>query len=254
VIKRFSQLRHPEIKAAAQAGAVLVLPLGQTEEHGPHLPINTDTLIAVRVCEEAIKRLDGKPQAWLMDEVCYGFSHQVMKEWPGTFTVPQEILIQYLKHVMISAVDSGFRKIVLVSTHGNHDGVTRVVARCLADERGIGPGVLFPFTFTGDIMKEFGKAGPRGTCHACEMETSLMLHLAPELVKMDVAVGTDKLQQTSPYSSSQAFVSTWTLQKSVSGTYGDPTVADSALGQRLFEKMVQETANFIRYYHGVKQV
>lgn len=252
--KRFSQLRYPEIKAAAEAGAVLVLPLGQTEEHGPHLPINTDTLIAVRVCEEAIQRLAGTPPVWLMDEVCYGFSHQVMKEWPGTFVVPQDILAQTLKHVMISAVDMGFRKIVLVSIHGNHDGVARVAARCVADERGVGPGVLFPFAFLGDTMKNYGKAGPGGTCHACELETSLMLHLAPELVDMKAAVGTDRLTQISPYSSSQAFVSTWTLQKSRSGAYGDPTVATAELGRRLFDKMVTETAGFIRHYHGLIQV
>ena len=252
--KRFSQLRHPEIKAAADAGAVLVLPLGQTEEHGPHLPINTDTYIAVRVCEEAIDRLNGQPSTWLLDEVGYGFSQKVMKEWPGTFVVPQEALIQTLKHIMISVADMGFRKIVLVSTHGNHVGVSRVVARCVADECGMGPGLFFPFAFLGDIMKECGKAGPGGTCHAGELETSLMLHLAPDWVDMKQAGATDKLNQESPYSSSQAYVSTWTMQKSRTGVYGDPSVATPELGRRLFERMVDELVGFIRYYHGLKQV
>jgi len=254
VKKRFSQLRYPEIKAAAAAGAVLVLPLGQTEEHGPHLPINTDTYIAVCICEEAVRRLNDRPPAWLLDEVSYGFSQKVMKEWPGTFVVPQEILIGTLTHIMISAADMGFRKIVLVSTHGNHDGVVRVAARKTADECGVGPGVLFPFAFVSDIIKEYGKAGPGGICHACEMETSLMLHLAPELVEMKASVAGDKLRQTVPYSSSQAYVSTWTLQKSQSGIYGDPTVAAPELGRRLFERMVDETVGFIRHYHGLKQV
>jgi creatinine amidohydrolase len=252
--RRFSQFRYPEVKAAADAGAVLVLPLGQTEEHGPHLPINTDTYIGVRVCEEAIERLNGEPPAFLLDEVAYGFSQKVMKEWPGTFVVPQDILIQTLKHIMISVADMGFRKVVVVSTHGNHDGVARVAARSVTDERGIGPGVFFPFAAVGDVLKQHGKAGPGGVCHACEMETSLMLYLRPEWVDMTVAVATDKLQQTSPYPSSQAYVSTWTMQKSRSGTYGDPTVATPELGQRLFEKAVAETAGFIRYYHGLKQV
>jgi creatinine amidohydrolase/Fe(II)-dependent formamide hydrolase-like protein len=81
-----------------------------------------------------------------------------------------------------------------------------------------------------------------------------MLHLANHLVDMSSAVSDDRLTVASPYSSGQAFVSTWTLQKSRSGTYGDPTVASPKLGRLLFEKMVAETAKFIRYYEALKQV
>ncbi len=250
----FSELRSPQVKAAAEAGAVLVLPVGQTEEHGDHLPIQTDTLIGQRVCEAAIRSLAGQPPAYLMDPIAYGYSQKVLKAWPGTMVVPQDTLIDMITHVVISVADSGFRKVVLVSTHGNHDGVVRVVARRAADERGIGPGVIFPHALVGDVLKANWKAGPAGTCHACEFETSVMLHLAPHLVDMSLARADDRLALVSPYASSQAFVSTWTLQKSRSGAYGDPTVANAELGRLLVEKMVAETAKFIRYYHGLKQV
>jgi creatinine amidohydrolase len=251
---RFSELRSPQAGAAAEAGAVLVLPVGQTEEHGPHLPLNTDSLIAERVCAAAVESLRGKPPAYVLDTVAYGYSQKALQAWPGTFVVPQATLIEYLERIVVSAVEMGFRKIVIASTHGNHDGVVRVVARNVADRCGVGPGVVFPHALAADVLQSRRKAGAAGTCHACEFETSVMLHLAPHLVEMAVATAADKLKSASPYASSQAFVSTWTLQKSRSGVYGDPTVADAEFGRLLFEKMAAETAAFIRYYHGLRQV
>ena len=250
----FSELRSPQVAEAAEKGAVLVLPFGQTEEHGSHLPIHTDLLIARRICEDAVTSLGGHPLGYVLDPIAYGFSQKVLQRWPGTFTMPQETVIAVVRHVLLSLVDMGFKKLVVVSTHGNHVGVTRVVARMVADERGIGPGLAYPVGFCSELLKSHGKAGAGGSCHAGEFETSVMLHLAPHLVDMSAACSIDNLKSLLPYSSSQAFVSTWTIQQSETGTYGDPTVATAKLGKLLFEKMVTETANFIRYYHGLKQV
>ena len=250
----FSELRSPQIKAAAEAGAVLVLPVGQTEAHGPHLPVNTSTLIIQRVCHAAVKSLSGKPPALLLDPVTYGYSPKTFKAWPGTFVVPQETLIETLKHLAISAADMGFRKFAIVSGHGDHDGVVRVAARSVADECGMGPGILFPFALVADVLREHSKSGPHGAGHAGEMETALLLQLAPHLVDMSAAAADDRLKVTPSYFSNQAYVSMWTLQKSQSGTYGDPTAANAKLGRLLFDKMVAETVKFIHYYHGLKQV
>ena len=250
----FSELRSPQVAQAAQSGAVLVLPVGQTEEHGPHLPIHTDFLIAQRVTEEAVRRLDGEPPAFVLDPIAYGYSQNVLRRWPGTFRLPQETVIDTLTHICTSLADMGLRKVVLVNAHGNHDGVARVAARKVADACGAGPGIIVPYAFCADILQEHGKAGPGGSCHAGEFETSVMLHLAPHLVDMSVAPPQDAIRSASPYSSSQAFVSTWTRQRSESGAYGDPTEAAAELGVRLFDRMVDETVRFVRYYHGLEQV
>ena len=250
----FSELRSPQIAEAAKAGAVLVLPFGQTEEHGPHLPINCDSFIAERVSEEAVRQVQAAFPCYVLDPIRYGYSQHVLREWPGTFTMPQETLIEVLRHILVSLADMGLKKVVLPSFHGNHDGVSRVVARMLADERGMGPGVVFPVSFLGEFLQKNLKAGPQGSCHAGEFETSVMLHLAPDLVDMSAASAEDKLNFTSPYPSSQAFVSTWTRQKSTTGAYGDPTVATAELGKECFTRMVNALAEFIRYYRGVKQL
>jgi creatinine amidohydrolase len=250
----FSELRSPQVAQAASEGALLVLPFGQTEEHGPHLPINTDALLARRVSEEAVRGLQGRPQAYVLDTICYGYSQKVLMQWPGTFILPQATVIDTLKSIIASAARMGFRKVAVVSMHGNHVGSSRVAAREVADECGIGPGIFFPYGVCAELIARKSKAGPRGSCHAGEFETSVMLHLAPELVDMRVATAGDKLTFESPFPSSQAFVSTWTLQKSKTGVYGDPTVATPEFGKLLFDTMVDATVRFLRYYHGVTQV
>ena len=250
----FSELRHPQIKEAAKKNAVVVLPFGQIEEHGPHLPIYTDAFIAERVCEDAIKQLAGNPPSYMLEPISYGYSQKVLKKWPGTFSLPQQTVVETLKHILLSLTEMGIRKCVVVSTHGNHRGVARMAAREVADECGAGPALFFPVATVGDVLNQHGQAGPGGSCHAGETETSLMLYLAPDLVEMSVAVADDKVMRVSPYPLSQAFISTWTCQTSSSGAYGDPTVATAELGKLLFDRMVSATAEFIRYYQGMEQI
>lgn len=250
----FSELRSPQVQEAADADAALVLPVGQIEEHGQHLPLRTDLLITERLSREAVRRIDSRPRCYVLDPIIYGYSGQVMKNWPGTFIVPQQILTEQIKQILISVADMGFRKLVVVSGHGNHVGVLRTVAREVADATGVGPGLVFPYAFAGGVLEEHGQAGPGGSCHGGEFETSLMLHLAPELVEMHEATFEDRLRKEFPYSSQQAFVSTWTRQKSKHGIYGDPTVATPQLGELAFETMVEETVGFIRHYYGLEQV
>ena len=251
---RFSELRSPQIAEAAAAGAAPVLPVGQTEEHGAHLPVNTDALIARHIAEQAVARLNGSPPAYALEPVCYGYSQKVLQSWPGTFVLPQRLVIETLKSILVSLVGMGFRKIVMLSCHGNHTGVTRVATREVADETGVGVGLFFPVATIGDVLAEHGKAGPGGSCHGGEAETSVMLHLAPELVDMSHVSSGDRITNLCPYPSNQAFVSTWTRQKSESGAYGDPTTATAELGKALFDKAVDETAKFIAWYHRLEQV
>lgn len=250
----FSEMRSPQVQQAAHAEAALVLPVGQIEEHGPHLPLKTDLLITERVSEEAARRVNPRPRCCVLDPIIYGYSGQVMKNWPGTFIVPQQTLTEMIKHVLLSVVEMGFRKIIVVSGHGNHVGVLRTVAREVADATSVGPGLVFPYAFAGEVLEEHAQAGPGGSCHGGEFETSLMLHLAPDLVEMHEATFEDRIREEFPYSSNEAFVSTWTRQKSKHGIYGDPTPATAELGELAFDKMVEKTTGFIRHYYELEQV
>ena len=250
----FSELRSPQIADAAKEQAVLILPFGQIEEHGPHLPIHTDSFIAERLAEAVARELAGSPPCYVMEPLAYGYSQKVLQRWPGTFVIPQEVVIQVLYHTLLSAARMGFRKVVVLSTHGNHVGVSRVAARKVADECGMGPAAYYPFSACSELIRTQSQCGPNGSCHAGEFETSLMLHLAPQLVDMDAATDVDAIRVAKPCSSGDAFLSTWTLQESQTGVYGDPTKAAAQFGKQLFDTMLAATVDFVRDYHGLKQV
>ncbi|MEW6354896.1 MAG: creatininase family protein [Planctomycetota bacterium] len=240
----FGEQKSPDLERFVEQNALILLPVGQTEEHGPHLPINTDALIAQRVAMAVGERMASEAPTLVMDTVCYGYSSAALKNWPGTIVLQPETVIDMLYDTCISLVEMGFRRIAILSIHGNHVGIMRIVARKVADATDVYPVVVFPIALGMDRFLKAAKAGPEGTCHACELETSLMLHLAPELVDMASVKGPNPLRPASRFAKG-IFWSTWGREKSEHGYYGDPTVASAETGKVTFEAMVEETVAFL---------
>jgi creatinine amidohydrolase len=245
----FAELTSPEVQAAVEAGSMVLLPVGQTEEHGPHLPVATDTIIASRLSAAAAERLEGEIPTLVLPPISYGFSGRVMKKWAGTFCLSMETIIAVVREVCQSLADMGFRKIVIINGHGNHVGPMRVVVRQLADSHRIDVPAVSPAGMIEKKLAEIGKGGPGGSCHAGECETSLMLHLCPELVDMSKATDEDVLHLEGDFSSSEVFWSTWSRQASRTGVYGNPTVATAETGRQLFEAFVDRLVEFLRVYY-----
>ena len=243
----YDEMMWPEVKKAVKDKRVPLIPVGSTEQHGPHLPTKTDAFLAYEVCKAVAA---GIPEATVvMPSVNYGYNEHHL-DFPATIHIDYETLIKFIINIGKSLAHHGFERIIIVNGHGSNTAPMELAARRITLET---PAICASLTYLGFNPEVFklleGESG-----HAGELETSLMLYLQPDLVDMSAAAAGDALAFTSPYTSSRAFVSTWTLQKSKSGSYGDPTVATAALGRLLFEKMVAETAKFIRYYHGLKQV
>lgn len=251
MVQEFERMRHPELAAAIERRALVLVPFGQTEEHGPHLPVYTDWLIARRVSEAAAERVGEEVPTVLMNGIMYGYSTEHLTHWPGTIRLHQEIVVGIVRDLCASLGEMGFRKIILVSNHGHHYGLVRMVIRRLWDENRLDVAAVFPYNLVGDVFNEVSKAGPEGSCHAGEFETSVMLHLVPEDVDMSDVTSNDRLTAGHGFPSSGVFWSTWNRQQSQSGVYGDPTVASAETGKRLFEAMVEQTAQFMKkYYQG----
>lgn len=247
--RKFGELRSPQVADAVKANALLLFPVGQTEEHGPHLPLNTDTLIAQALCEAAADRLEGEIRTYVLDPLSYGFSAQVMERWPGTFRLSLETVIAAVREVCESLARMGFGKIVIVSGHGHHTGAMQVVSRQVADRCGVDVAVVLPAGMAARKLAEIAKAGPGGSCHAGEYETSLMLYLFPHLVEMRLTSDVDTLHLTGDFSSSEVFWSTWMRQRSKTGVYGNPTVACADTGRQLFDAHVERLVQFLRTYY-----
>jgi len=251
-------LTSPQVDAAVREGAVLLIPFGQTEEHGSHLPIGADSIIAEAAAEAAARELAGKVPVLVAPSIQYGYSNTVMQDWPGTFIVRPEIITELLIDVCCSAVKTGFRKLVIVSGHGHHVGICRIAIRRVFDLVGVNVALTQPHAFASDTLARVRKSGPGGVCHAGEYETSLLLHFGSP-VDMDAATADDALCFKSDFvsadgiggaKSGKVFWSTWGLQKSRTGAYGDPTVASAETGKALMESIVAEYCAFLEeFYH-----
>lgn len=158
------RLTSPEL---AGGGRLLVVPVGSTEQHGPHLPLSTDTLVARFLAERLAMRLPG---AVLGPPIAYGSSGE-HDGFPGTVSIGQDALELLVVELGRSAAAS-FAATAVVSGHGgNAAPLTRAAARLVAEGRRVG---WFAPSFPGDA-------------HAGRTETSLVLALAPELVRRERA-------------------------------------------------------------------
>ncbi len=251
----FRELTSPQVQAAAGSGTLLLLPLGQTEEHGTHLPLGTDTVIAERVCEETARRLQPDIPTLVLPSIDYGYSGHVMTRWPGTFTLPTRLVMDLLLEICKSVIRMGFRKIVIVNAHGHHQHLAVVAAREVADATGVDVAVLMPNSLIGKEFAEIRKSPPGGACHGGEYETSLLMHFGFP-VDLSKANNNDFLQDSSDFCSNdmlagggRVFWSTWFRQTSQHGIYGDPTVATAETGRKTFEAIIDHMVVFCREFH-----
>jgi creatinine amidohydrolase len=196
---------------------VLLLPLGSTEQHGPHLPLSTDTVIATRLAQWAHAR---RPEVGLAPAMPYGASGE-HAHFPGTLSIGTEalatVLIEFVRHAAGS-----WRHVLVVNGHGgNADALRRAVEVSRYEGRSL-------------HVHHAASAGPRADPHAGDRETSLMLHLDPDRVRMDRAVP----GQTAPIAELMPRISTDGIRAvSPTGVLGDPTGADAEEGRRVFAEM-----------------
>ncbi|OGO10389.1 MAG: hypothetical protein A2Y93_10725 [Chloroflexi bacterium RBG_13_68_17] len=253
-------LTSPQVGEAAAKGTVVLIPFGQTEEHGQHLPIGTDSIIAETVAEAAARRVAGRIPVLVAPSIQYGYSNEILRKWPGTFIVRPQVLIDLLVDILCSAVKMGFRKIALVSGHGHHPAICEVAIRQVFDLTGVNVVRTQPHAFGKETVARVRKSGPGGICHACEYETSMLMHFGYP-IDLSKATNEDILRFKSDFVSADGcggakggtvFWSTWGLQNSKTGAYGDPTVATPETGEAIMEAIVQDYCDFLEEFYNWK--
>lgn len=240
-MSRLDELTWPEVAAAVAAGATtLILPLGATEQHGPHLPLGTDTLRAAELARRLAALLPG---ALVAPTLPVGCSDE-HAGFPGLLGLDAETLAALICDLARRAVAWGVRRLVILSAHGgNGNGLRRAGERLRAELPALQvwlPGE--PVTPHGDpaaVAAAAGVARAAFGLHAGEGETSELLFLRPDLVRRELAAPgyTGDMAAILP-----TLMAVGLRPVTASGVLGDPTCADAARGERYLQASAEALA------------
>jgi creatinine amidohydrolase len=225
--------------AALDSRSILVQPLGAIEQHGPHLPYVTDLLVAERVAEAAVERVGDELGVWLLPSLAYTKSNE--HAWSaGTIWLSADTMLRVLDDIGRCVATTPARKLVFFNGHGGNSALLGMVNREVRLAHGLQTFLAHP----GVPADQGGVSAPEELgmgIHGGTDETSLMLHLAPELVDMTVATRNVPEQlAANRYVRFGGKVGFGWLSNDFGpdGHIGDPTIASAERGAVLFEAAV----------------
>lgn len=222
----WSESTSEEIGAAAAAGLVAVLPVGAVEQHGAHLPTGTDALLA----EHAARRACSRTGDVLLPTLALGCSLGHTDKWPGTLSLTPATQTLVVLELGRWVYLSGFRRLFLVNAHATNGPPCQSALLQLRHEF---PDLLVRFVSVFDLTPEVAARyrSDAEDFHANEAETSLVLHVAPDQVRMDQAVDEEDRTVGRVWQYAMPAVSR-------SGVVGAPSKAEAHSGEVLLESVV----------------
>ncbi|OPY49678.1 MAG: Creatinine amidohydrolase [Methanosaeta sp. PtaU1.Bin112] len=174
-MKLLEEMSWPEIEAGLRQTQTVILPVGATEEHGPHLPTITDTIQAMEVARAVAE----KRQVFLAPPIHYGVCRST-RRFPGTITVGHDALRAYARDLLLSFYESGFVRVLILTGHagGQHMAALEEACQMAVEVRDFSVSLVSLF----DLIDNKAVQTPHDG-HAGEIETSLMMVIRPHLVR-----------------------------------------------------------------------
>ncbi|ERJ19623.1 creatinine amidohydrolase protein [Salinisphaera shabanensis E1L3A] len=233
-----------------KANTPIVLPVGATEQHGPHLPTYVDTVIPSEVVGRALAQLDDAIPAYALPAVWCGKSNE-HNRFPGTIALRAETLIAMLTDIGESLYRSGFRKLIFANGHGGQPQVLDIVARDLREK--YPDFMVFPWfvwTLAPEARAELPEKERELGMHAGTAETAIMWALIERTVKMDRAVCEYPPETVGGLTPEGALPYAWLAHDvSESGVVGDATAATRESGERMAELLIDAWTRAIATIH-----
>ena len=224
-------LTWPALARLVEGGQTLcVLPVAAVEQHGPHLPVSTDSEIATAVCRVASART-GVP---LLPTLWAGSSQAHTTAWPGTFSLPPRLLIDVAVEIARWVGASGFSRLLFVNAHVGNAAPLRVAVEEIRAAGELRAGLVSWYELTPEIAAEV--TSDANDWHAHAAETSLLLHLRPDLVDRQ-AIRDDEDR------TGELVLSYTVAETSREGLTGAPSRASAEKGAALFEAVVTALAD-----------
>lgn len=237
----FPYLTWTEIQSMPdRENTVIIQPLGAIEQHGPHLPLIVDAAISEAVTGKALAKLDANIPAYALPTLYYGKSNEHC-HFSGTITLSAQTLLAVICEMADSIYRSGFRKLVLLNAHGGQPQVMEIAARDIHQKyQDFAVFPLFVWRVPNVAAQLLTAKELELGIHAGDAETSLLLSILPEQVKMERAVCEypQGLPTDSLLSMEGNLPFAWlTGELTASGVLGDATAATKEKGDRLLESL-----------------
>lgn len=242
------------------AQTVAVLPLGATEQHGPHLPLSVDTTLVDGVVRASLAHLDAAQRTLFLPTQTVGFSPE-HAAFPGTLTLKAETLIRLWTEIGECVAASGVKKLVLFNAHGGQVGLMDVVGRDLRQRCGL---LVYSVNWYGlplldaqgkDVNALFDAREHRFGIHAGDIETSMMLALCPQQVDMAQAqnftsTSEDRAQQYPVLGNGRSAKLSWAMQDyNAAGAVGNAVAATAEKGAALVGAAGRALATLLAEVH-----
>ncbi|PYP83113.1 MAG: creatininase [Blastocatellia bacterium AA13] len=235
-MRNWHELTWKETGESIRRGAVVILPVGSTEAHGPHLPLSTDVIISQEMSRRAAVKLKERDiEALVLPAIAYSVT-DFSSDFPGTISIKKETAAFLIRDICQSVYKQGARLMVIANSHLEPEHVSSINDAIQAIKRETGREVVFPDKrkrrWAATLTDEFR----RGDCHAGSYETSLILAARPDLVREEAR----KALPPVPISIADKIREGAATFKEAGGTeayFGDPRAASREEGDAVYNAL-----------------
>lgn len=220
--RRLKELRPAEVTELLQRDPRLIVPVGTCEQHGPHMPLGCDTIIVERLSDD----LSAEFAVLRAPTLEYGVNVDTERAWPGNASLRRKTLHRMLNDLIDSWEATGIREFILLTAH-EHDPHLEALSTIVTSGARVRVVDIFEVDFS-DLLE-----GQMEPMHGDEVDTSLLLHLAPQLVAVDLAedymMSREELRR---------YRRGWLrVPKGSPGSIGRPRLASAAKGERIYNRI-----------------
>ncbi len=255
-----AEMTSPEVKEARKETGIVIVHVGSMEQHGPHLPIKTDTSIGFEVSKRAAKRFyeETGRRVLVAPSLPFGMSLHHMN-YPGTISLQPETLVTVMKEICLGFARQGFSKILITSSHGGNMMWTDMAARKIFDNTDADILVLRTVWTKNkdDDWNDYLKSGRAGSGHAGETETSIMMALG-EHVRLDKMPKTPTVWRLrfpdfqamggEPKISGLSMSGTYNVEDICDGYMGDPSQSSKETGEKILNNWSSNILLLLKQY------
>ncbi len=254
---RYEKYTWPEINAQIALNKVVVVPIGAIEQHGPALPLDVDMLEVTAVAQAAARLIPD--DVLVLPTQCNGYTAHVM-DFPGTINIHHEHLINFMIDIGKSLAYHGFKKIVYLNGHGSNSPNMDLVARRVnleTDAEAMAANWWHFISVDPEFAKKWRESiYPGGCAHACELETSLYLHIDEDNVRKDkIENGYYKFHEKKSkyrwvdlWGAGPGTPVTWTSASIDSGTMGEARLGTKEKGKMILAEAASQLAGMLKEF------